>query len=181
MNDTALQMKEVKRAMRSYVLTIYEIVLESEPKHVLEIGVGTTAQSTRTILSALEENKEGILVSVDSRDGTRHVDEKLQEYWKLVAGDSHDEDVLNKVKEITPIYDLLMIDGDHTYEGVKKDFEIYVPLVKKGGLILMHDITNNQCGVPKFWEEIELPKIAFTFGKAGRGIVPGLGLVQKIK
>jgi predicted O-methyltransferase YrrM len=36
--------------------------------------------------------------------------------------------------------DFLFIDADHSYEGVKKDFEMYSPLVRKGGIIAFHDI-----------------------------------------
>jgi predicted O-methyltransferase YrrM len=36
--------------------------------------------------------------------------------------------------------DLIFIDGDHSYEGVKQDFEIYAPLVRSDGLIAFHDI-----------------------------------------
>lgn len=35
--------------------------------------------------------------------------------------------------------DLLFIDGDHSYEGVKKDFNLYSKLVSPNGLILIHD------------------------------------------
>lgn len=35
---------------------------------------------------------------------------------------------------------LLFIDGDHSYEGVKKDTESWLPHMKKGGTILYHDI-----------------------------------------
>lgn len=35
--------------------------------------------------------------------------------------------------------DLLFIDGDHSYEGVKKDFELYSKLLNPNGLILIHD------------------------------------------
>jgi len=35
--------------------------------------------------------------------------------------------------------DLLFIDGDHSYEGVKKDFDLYSKLLKPNGLILIHD------------------------------------------
>jgi predicted O-methyltransferase YrrM len=63
--------------------------------------------------------------------------------------------------------DFLFIDGDHSYEGVKKDFEIYSSLVRKGGIIAFHDIVPDYYtrygirtpsytgGVPKFWNEIK--------------------------
>ena len=35
--------------------------------------------------------------------------------------------------------DVLFIDGDHSYEGVKKDWEMYGPLVREGGIIAFHD------------------------------------------
>ena len=35
--------------------------------------------------------------------------------------------------------DLLHIDADHTFEGVKKDFELYSQIMNKGGLITIHD------------------------------------------
>jgi len=54
--------------------------------------------------------------------------------------------------------DFLFIDGDHTYEGVKQDFEMYGPLVKSGGFVAFHDITDNPevpvYGVAKFWREL---------------------------
>ena len=35
--------------------------------------------------------------------------------------------------------DMLFIDADHSYESVKNDFEIFFPLVKDNGIILLHD------------------------------------------
>jgi len=35
--------------------------------------------------------------------------------------------------------ELLFIDGDHTYDGVKRDYNLYYPMVKVGGLIAFHD------------------------------------------
>jgi predicted O-methyltransferase YrrM len=35
--------------------------------------------------------------------------------------------------------DAIFIDGDHSYEGVKKDIERYFPLLKVGGVVLFHD------------------------------------------
>jgi len=57
--------------------------------------------------------------------------------------------------------DVLFIDGDHRYEGVKQDFLCYCRFVKEGGLILFHDIVEDQGrgrawagGVPKLWREL---------------------------
>ena len=43
-------------------------------------------------------------------------------------------------------FDFIFIDGDHTYEAVSQDFELYLPKVKKGGLIFMHDSRMNRGG-----------------------------------
>jgi predicted O-methyltransferase YrrM len=55
--------------------------------------------------------------------------------------------------------DLLFIDGDHRYGGVKKDFTMYAPLVRAGGVVLLHDILPHPqvpvCGVERFWQEIK--------------------------
>ncbi|HMF57368.1 MAG TPA: class I SAM-dependent methyltransferase [Pyrinomonadaceae bacterium] len=63
--------------------------------------------------------------------------------------------------------DVLYLDGDHSYEGIKTDFELYSPLVKRGGIIVFHDIvpdnrirygsetTSDVGGVPQFWKELK--------------------------
>lgn len=43
-------------------------------------------------------------------------------------------------------FDFIFIDGDHTYEAVAQDFELYLPKVKKGGLVFMHDSRMNRGG-----------------------------------
>lgn len=53
--------------------------------------------------------------------------------------------------------DVLHIDGDHSYDGVRTDFEMYEPLVRPRGLVLIHDVLNERdprVEVPKFWNEL---------------------------
>jgi O-antigen biosynthesis protein len=55
--------------------------------------------------------------------------------------------------------DLLFIDGDHTYYGARKDFELYAPLVSFEGAIVFHDILPHpdlrECKVDLLWREIK--------------------------
>ena len=52
--------------------------------------------------------------------------------------------------------DFLYIDGDHSYDGVRADFEDYATLVRPGGLIAFHDIVTRTAGheVHRLWPEI---------------------------
>ena len=53
-------------------------------------------------------------------------------------------------------FDFIFIDGDHRYNAVKLDFEMYLPLVKSGGIIALHDIGYaEEGGVHKLWDEIK--------------------------
>jgi hypothetical protein len=68
--------------------------------------------------------------------------------------------------------DILHIDGFHTYEAVKNDYDTWSKFVKEDGVILFHDTCVPQYGVRQFFDEIELPKTNFTCSH-------GLGVVSK--
>ncbi len=46
--------------------------------------------------------------------------------------------------------DFLFIDGDHTLEAVQRDYEQWVPFLKNGSLLAMHDSRINR-GAPIYW------------------------------
>lgn len=76
----------------------------------------------------------------------------------LIPDSSHKAETLTKAKEIfdNKQIDFLFIDGDHSYNGVKKDYEMYSPLVKPGGIISFHDIgKNEEGGCHTLWNEIK--------------------------
>lgn len=56
-----------------------------------------------------------------------------------IIGDSHHPNTLKVAAEYCQQYDMVMIDGDHSYHGVKKDYEMYASLVRVGGLLVFHD------------------------------------------
>ena len=60
-----------------------------------------------------------------------------------LGANSHATETLDAVKEwlAGAKLDFLFIDGDHSFEGVSSDYEMYGPCVRKdGGIIAFHDI-----------------------------------------
>jgi FkbM family methyltransferase len=57
--------------------------------------------------------------------------------FTLIEGFSTDDDVVKAASK--KLYDLLIIDGDHSYAGVKADFVNFAPYVKRGGYIIIDD------------------------------------------
>ena len=48
-------------------------------------------------------------------------------------------DVVDKVRKISPAFNLLFIDGDHSYEAVKADWEAYKEFLKPESVVVFHD------------------------------------------
>jgi len=147
-----------------------EILAARPPQCALEIG---TAQGGTLLFLTRLASPQATIVSVDLRGGRfgggyNDVRARLyklfavrQQRLHLLQGDSHSASVLASVKAVlgSQKLDYLFIDGDHTYEGVKRDFELYVPLVGKGGIMALHDIAEHPsatgCDVFRFWNEIK--------------------------
>lgn len=51
-------------------------------------------------------------------------------------------------------FDCIFIDADHSYEGVKKDYENALKCINTGGVLIFHDIGNTTTGVAELWSEI---------------------------
>jgi predicted O-methyltransferase YrrM len=147
-----------------------KIISERRPKAVLEIG--TFRGGTLMVLCKLSD-PGATVISVDLPGGSFGGGYKWfrvpllkaftarRQRLHLLRKDSHQDDTLAQVKAILGDQglDLLFIDGDHTYEGVRADFNLYSPLVRAGGIVAFHDIAEHQpssgCEVARFWKEIK--------------------------
>lgn len=146
-----------------------QFVEDTAPKTVLEIG---TAKGGTLFLLCQVCPPDATLASIDFPEGEFGAG---YQHWKLplyksfsrrgqtlylVQGDSHDQQTRARLSNALSgrSVDLLFIDGDHTYEGARRDFEDYSPYVSEGGVIAFHDIRPGPAkdvgGVPRLWEEL---------------------------
>lgn len=156
--------------VKSEITSLLYFVKGVKPKTMMEIG---TARGGTLFLFSKVVPKDSFIISLDlpgGRFGGGYPRFKIPLYKSfaknkqiinLIRQDSHNIKTLQKIKDILGDrkIDFLFIDGDHTYEGVKRDFELYSQLVRKGGIIAFHDIAphppETKCEVSKFWNEIK--------------------------
>jgi predicted O-methyltransferase YrrM len=98
---------------------------------------------------------------------------------RLFLGNSRDRKIIDAVRKLGP-FDFVFIDGDHTYEGVRADWESYGPM---GRLVAFHDIRcpvgseNQRLEVWRLWEEIKKTHETEEFLAPGSKM--GVGLVRQ--
>jgi len=100
----------------------------------------------------------------------------------LLRLDSHQVSTLEHAKQLFGggQIDFLFIDGDHTYEGIQQDWEMYSPLVRAGGMIVFHDVAGNyeDTQVKRFWDTVK-PHFRHSEYIADPGGRFGIGVIYK--
>lgn len=144
------------------------LVKKQRCKYILEIG--TYRGGTLFVFSQLAAS-DSTLISIDFsmtflgnfyRLGQKPVFRKLIRKGQslfMFRKDSHKDKTLEIVRKTLQGHklDFLFIDGDHSYDGVRMDFEMYSPLLRSGGLIAFHDIVKSEGPeeVHRFWNEVK--------------------------
>ena len=141
------------------------VLVDLQPKPQIMVEIGCDAGGTLWAWKQIGVPRViGIEYPQESKDadgnpwGTTNL--LVPHNCEIIRGDSHADETRQALVDLLagqPI-DVLFIDADHTYDGVKKDYVMYAPLVANEGLIAMHDISPhpNHPGVEvqKFWQQI---------------------------
>jgi predicted O-methyltransferase YrrM len=179
--------------IKSEIVGLLEIIREYEPRLILEIG---TLNGGTLFLFSRVANKDALIISIDlpkGNFGKLHFDWRVplikhfplpNQKVKLIRANSHDKSTLGQLNKIldNKKLDFLFIDADHTYEGIKKDFEMYGPLVREGGIIAFHDIVfppEKINTVHDFWEEIKNQYDYKEIIASETQITGGIGVLKK--
>lgn len=149
---------------------LLHVLASAKPRTILEIG---TSQGGTLFLFSRVASEDALIITVDLPSpplGAGYLPWRAKLYRsfalgrqeiRLLRSDSHSAHTMSQVLMLLGArkVDFLFIDGDHSYEGVKKDFEMYSPLVAKGGIVAFHDIVPGRPedvgGVPRFWSEVK--------------------------
>ena len=154
--------------IRSEIIGALHEIRELRPKYIVEVG---TAGGGSMLLWSRVADPEATIVTIDLPGGAFGggssflrvpVFRKLPlstQTLHIFRGDSHDPGTLEFTKErlCGNRADFLFIDADHTEHGVRSDYRMYAPLVRKGGIVGFHDIaiTNAEYGVRRLWAELK--------------------------
>lgn len=178
------------------ITRLIEKLLEMQPKTVLEVG---TARGGTLFLFCRSAAPDAEIVSLDLPYGRNgggfpkwkepiyHLFAEPGQKLTLIRANSH----LAQSRELVERavggrkFDVIMIDADHSYEGAKRDFELYSPLVSEQGIVVLHDILPNrfdpEINVHRLWEEIsannQCEEIVADYrqGNLGIGVITGFG------
>lgn len=161
---------------------LHGLALSMDATVCVEIG-SAAGQSACYVALALKQMGRGRLYAIDPHTSTDWNDSIAADSLEIMQGNLRRfkvEDYVEIIRDYSqnaaknwklPI-DLLFIDGDHTYEGVKQDWEAFAPHVNPFGVVVFHDTAweidhdpewdNDpsakeriaQIGVPRFVEEL---------------------------
>lgn len=160
----------ISSAWSGHYFFAYDLIRNTQPKIIVELGTHK-GNSLFSMAQAIKDGKlKTELHGVDTWKGDSQAgyygeevyEEFLrisQKYYKDVQVVPHKmlfDEAVKKFKDNS--IDILYIDGLHTYEAVKHDFETWQPKVKKEkGVIMFHDVceTQGDFGVYKLWNELK--------------------------
>jgi predicted O-methyltransferase YrrM len=153
---------------------LYGFCRSMKPLVAVEIG-SARGKSACYIGMALKHNGSGRLYAIDPHTSTNWNDNNSVDTYNIMRRNLevlHLTDVVTVLREYSsaalrkvpkPI-DVLFIDGDHSYEGVKADWDNFTPHMAPFGLIVFHDTIwglkpdskwyRQDMGVPRFVDEL---------------------------
>ena len=153
---------------------LYGLARSIKPQGCVEIG-SARGKSACTVGLALRRNGGGKLYAIDPHASTNWNDSASVDSFGIITEHLRKAGVAEYVEIVRqtsteaaagwerPI-DLIFIDGDHSYEGVKADWDRFTPHVREFGVVVFHDtiwdlrpdpkLSRSDMGVPRFVDEL---------------------------
>lgn len=165
----------------------YDLIAALRPRIFVELGTDR-GESFFAFCQAVEENEIGTrCFAVDTWKGDLHagryddttftqVSEHRRAHYASFARLLRGSFETVRAQFFNETVDLLHLDGLHSEEAVRRDLEDWLPKLRPGGILLMHDVRvrAREFGVWKVWEEMQERGRHWT-----QALGPGLAVWQK--
>jgi len=117
------------------------------PAGFVACEVGSYVGASTSFLAAAASLRQGHVHAVDTWKNDAMEHEPVEDTWQKFVDNTErfrlwitaHRGVASQMKDRVPAVDLLFLDGDHSYEGTLADLRGYVPKIKPGGILAMHD------------------------------------------
>ena len=142
-----------------YYRLFYQLAQILKPDFVVELGSWQATAAAHFALGNPEATVITIDIHKDDKDAQRRAIEAADYIPNLTYINSWTWDALNitwVMEFFNKKIDILFIDAWHDYEYVKREWDLYSPLLSSPALVICDDITtaHNFDGMIKFWEEL---------------------------
>jgi hypothetical protein len=150
---------EIQQVPEEYVEYLW-FLKNNKFKNYLNVGIGKGGSFL--IETFIQENlKSSTAIDNSSywyQDQKESITEKIE--WlknnTTTSIEFYDADSKEWLIKCDKKFDIIFIDGDHSYEGVKTDYINSLPLLENNGYMIFHDISSTGCpGVVRIWDEIK--------------------------
>ena len=197
----ALNCRNIPSGLGQSGWALHGLVRAMRPEVSVEIG-SAHGWSTCLIALALEQNVKGKLYAIDPHLPNDWSDPNPDRSLDALRGNLKATGLARRVHiirkttadaagELPDRIDFAFVDGDHSFEGVKMDWEILLPRLGPWSIVVFHDsLWEVHRGVPIYeeWrsEKMGVPAFLETLRKEGYPLVTidadwGLTLVQAVK
>jgi Methyltransferase domain len=139
----------------SDLVMLLKIAVCTEPKRLMEIG---SFRGYTALFLARHISPDAKIVAID-----RHPDHgeayRKTSFVSMIERRVGETDRAMFVRDEAASYDFIFVDADHSYQSVRKDTELVLPLLAPAGFIVWHDYANwgyfsGQNGVPEYLGEL---------------------------
>lgn len=123
------------------------VTVSVKPVRILEIGVylGYSVAAMLYTLTPFTVKQAVLVDNGKESNHTRNAVRRLQAEFTEVDFTYHEIDSQDEWQEVErDFFDIVHIDADHSYEGVKNDLKHFGTLISPGGVIICHD-TKDPC------------------------------------
>jgi hypothetical protein len=137
------------------IAMLLKLAVCSKPKRLMEVG---SFRGYTSLFLAQHTSSDARIVTVDA----------YPDHGEAYKNTPYADRIERRVGKTSPeifqsdalgSYDLIFVDADHSYAGVKNDTELVLPLVAHNGFLVWHDYANwgyfdGKNGVPEYLGEL---------------------------